>query len=330
MIGTRGHQGIVLRELPALSQVQLVATAPGGPDDSDQPLVEFADKNGHSSRHFADWRIMLDDVNPDAIVVCGPFELHAEMTIAAIERGVHVFAEKPLALAFDDLRRLRECVGNHPQVHLAAMMQSRYDAGFFTAHKLVREGAIGDVRLINARKSYKRGRRADFYRHRDTYGGTIPWVGSHAIDWMLWLAGAPVESVFACHSQQHNGEVGTMESSAACLFTLAGERFATVSIDVLRPESAGTHGDDWVRVVGTRDTLEARPNSISLVSGTQAGSTLGDAQCDRKPFADFVAHARGETSAIIGAKDSLDLTEALLLARQSADEGRVVRFPALG
>jgi predicted dehydrogenase len=325
MIGTRGHYSIALRELSDLPQVELAAVAPGGDDDSVQPILDWTAKNNHQPLLQDDWRQMLDGVKPDAVVVCGPFELHAEMTIAAMERGIHVYAEKPCAITLADLNRLRTCVAHHPQVHLAAMMQSRYDAGFYTAHQLIRGGAIGDVRLINARKSYKRGRRADYYRHRATYGGTISWVGSHAIDWMMWLAGAPIESVIATQSSEHNGGIGTMESTAACLFQLAGGRAATVSIDVLRPENAPSHGDDWIRIVGSEGVIEARPESVSLINAHHNGpSTAG---CDRKPFADFIHHLRGESTAIIDAKQTLDLTEALLLAQQSADERRPVAFP---
>jgi predicted dehydrogenase len=53
----------------------------------------------------------------------------------------------------------------------------------------IKQGSIGKVRLMNSQKSYKLGSRSEFYKHRQTYGGTIPWVGSHAIDWMYWLSG---------------------------------------------------------------------------------------------------------------------------------------------
>src|SRR5207244_10593595 len=117
-------------------------------------------------------------------------------------------------------------------------MFSRYDPGFATARRLIAEGAVGDVRLIDARKSYKLGKRDSFYRERSTYGGTIPWIGSHAIDWIMWLGGAAIESVTAQQSASHNDGYGTMERSAVFQFRLAGERFVSVSIDYLRPESA--------------------------------------------------------------------------------------------
>ncbi|HRK32931.1 MAG TPA: Gfo/Idh/MocA family oxidoreductase, partial [Tepidisphaeraceae bacterium] len=307
--------------------VDLVAAASGGEGDSTAAITEWCGKNDRAPTMFDNWREMLDAVKPDAAVVCGPFELHAEMISAAMQRGIHVFAEKPCALTFDDLAAIRQCAEAHPAIHLAAMMQSRYDPGFYTAWRLIGEGAIGEVRLINARKAYKRGQRADYYRNRQTYGGTIPWVGSHAIDWMLWFAGVRPESVTAAQSRMHNGGIGTMESSAACLFRLAGERIGTVSIDVLRPENATAHGDDWIRAVGSAGVIEARPDRITLINAGNDGTLPVAVACDRKPFADFIQHIRGERNAIIGAPETINLTEALLLAQQSADEQREVYFP---
>src|SRR3954452_58440 len=280
-IGSRGHWQATLREVSAVPALRVVAAAPGG--DTVAPIVQWCREHGHACEVIDDHRRMLDDAGLDVVVVCGPFERHAEMCVHAIERGIHVLTEKPAALTFDELDRLRAACRAHPDVHLAGMMFSRYDAGFYTAWRLIRDGAIGDVRLINARKSYRLGKRDAYYHDRATYGGTIPWVGSHAIDWVLWFAGgAPFESVYATHSQQHNGNNGTMERSAACHFTLAGERFATVSIDVFRPSNAPTHGDDWARIVGTDGVIEARPDSLKMINRDNDGSQAVPVVCDRQ------------------------------------------------
>jgi predicted dehydrogenase len=273
---------------------------------------------------MTDWRAMLEDTRPDAVVVCGPIELHAEMCVEAIGRGAHVLVEKPSALTFGELTRLRAALDRHPGVHFAAMMFSRYTPGFYTAWRLIRGGAVGDVRLLDARKSYKLGDRPAYYRDRATYGGTIPWVGSHAIDWVLWLGGHKVKSVYASHSAAHNDGCGTMERAALCHFGLCDGRAASVSIDVFRPDNAPTHGDDWARVVGTKGVMEVRPSSVTLVNGDNDGTRPVRVACDRRPLRDFVDHARGRGEALIDRQATLDVTAACLLARQSADEGRVL------
>jgi predicted dehydrogenase len=181
------------------------------------------------------------------------------------------------------------------------------------------------VRLINARKSYKLGIRPAYYRERSTYGGTIPWVGSHAIDWIMHLAGSRFASVYATHSDAGNQGNGTMERSALCHFTLDGDIFASASIDVFRPTGAPTHGDDWARVVGTAGVLEIRPDSLSLITDS-AGPTDVPLPAAKTLVQDFVDHIDGRSRALIDAESTLALTDACLRARQSADERRVVTF----
>src|SRR5688572_1307567 len=183
LIGSRGHWEAAAREIGQIPQLQIVALSPGG--DTIAPIAKWCEANGHKTVVEEDYQQMLDRARADIVVVCGPFEQHARMCVDAIERGIHVVSEKPAAMNFDELKMIQHACEAHPKVHLAGMMFSRYTPGFHTAWRLIREGAIGDVRLIDTRKSYKLGTRAAYYRDRATYGGTIPWVAIHAIDWIL-------------------------------------------------------------------------------------------------------------------------------------------------
>lgn len=324
-IGARGHTHYVFKGLERMPNVRLTALADGAPDCPVAPVAKWCAEHGHQPEMFAGWREMLDLGNLQAVVVCGPFEQRATMTIAAIERGIHVFVEKTAALTFDDLEKLRAAHRAHPIVHLACMMGHRYEPGIYTAAKLIRDGAIGEVRLMNTRKSYKLGKRDPFYSSRDTYGGTILWVGSHAIDWILWMSGQRITSVFASHSTDHNENNGTMERSAACLFEMSNGAIATASLDLFRHPNAPTHGDDWIRVVGTAGTIEAKSNSLTLINSSNNGGQTVDVSCGRQIFVDFIQGIEDVAAPLIDAAQTLTLTEACLLSRQSADEHVVVK-----
>ncbi|MFT3785395.1 MAG: Gfo/Idh/MocA family oxidoreductase [Tepidisphaeraceae bacterium] len=329
IIGTRGHFGTVLRELPDLPEQRLIAVADGGGTDNSIGVFNWARTQGRPEPQAfgSDWQRMLDVAKPDAVVIAGPFELQTAMAVEAIERGIHVMVEKPGALTWGDLSALRAAHQRRPDTHLASMLFSRYMPGFYTAHQMIRRGAIGEICLIESRKSYKLGTRGPHYRRRETYGGTILWVGSHAIDWVSWLAGVPYRSVFATHSTAHNTPAqGTMELSALCHFKLAQGCTASVAIDMHRPERAPTHGDDWARVVGTKGVLEVRPGSVQLIDRDNDGTTPIEVACDRKPWRDFIDHVEGRGQGLINAVDTLALANACLRARTSADEERVVSF----
>jgi predicted dehydrogenase len=301
----------------------VAAAFPGETPASRTAAIEHLAKGGHAPRVFDDWRDALDPANVergiDAAIICGPFEQHAEMTLHAIARGVHVLCEKPVVMTLDELAAVRSACAASPQVHLAGMMFSRYAAGFYTARQLVARGAIGDVRLVNARKSYKMGSRGDYYRQRHTYGGTIPWVGSHAIDWSLWFVGHDVSDVQAFHSRVANAGNGDMEATAAVQFRTRNEAIVSVSIDVLRPGNNRTHGDDWIRVVGTTGVIEARGKSVLMTNAEGTDVNVALEAPPRAPLADFIAHAEGRAVALNERESTLAVTDVCLRARDAAD-----------
>jgi len=216
MIGCRGHNGYVLAGLPRRPHVKIVGVCAGAPGDDGDGLRTWAGAGGHDAKLFDDYRHMLDELEPDTVSVAGPCELHAQMSIDAMDRGAAVFCEKPVATTLEDLERLRSAC-DRTGLHLAGMMGLRYDPAIFTAWRAVRDGAVGTVRMLTARKSYKLGRRPEYY-HSRTHGGTIPWVGSHAVDWMLWFTAQRFLAVSAVHSSAHNRGNGELEMTALCQF----------------------------------------------------------------------------------------------------------------
>jgi predicted dehydrogenase len=57
---------------------------------------------------YADYRELLDGTKLDAIVICSPAQTHAEVTLAALDLGVHVFVEKPMCITLGDADRIAE------------------------------------------------------------------------------------------------------------------------------------------------------------------------------------------------------------------------------
>lgn len=328
IIGNRGHHEYVFSGLRQRQDVTLAAIASGTEEDDVQELLDRCRRAGHAPAVVDDWRGLLDQV--DVACVVGPFEQHAAMCLEAFERGVHVFCEKPAAITLEELARLEQgyarANAGEGRVHFSAMMGLRYDPAFYSAWVLVQQGAVGSVRLLNAQKSYKLGLRPAYYARRDTYGGTIPWVGSHAIDWIWWFSGVRFERVAAWQSAQANRGNGELEVSALCLFQLEREIVASASIDYLRPEQARTHGDDRLRVVGEKGVIEVRGGVVYLVNDQAEGEQVPPLSCERQIFADFLAQVEGRGPALLSAEDVFIVTDACLRAQQAADAGREVAF----
>lgn len=322
MIGARGHSGYVTGTLPSLPDVRLTAICAG---DGAEPVVLRQTTASFQPREYLDWREMLERESPDVLSVDGPFESHAEMCVEALQRNIHVFCEKPIALSLEDLERIEKAYDGG-KAKLISMTALRYDACFFTAHKLATSGAIGEIMLIQTRKSYKLGKRPDFYKKRATYGGTISWVGSHAIDWILWFSGSEFAIVAATQTTRNNRDHGELEVACQCQFTMKNGVLAQASLDFLRPDAAPSHGDDRIRVVGTTGVLEVAEGEVTLID--RQGKRKLEQLC--KPelaiFPSFIASIKGQGDCLTDARETFVLTRACLKAQQAADEHKIIAF----
>lgn len=211
-----------------------------------------------------------------------------------------------------------------PGTSFMGMFTYRYNGAFYRAWQLIRNGAIGRVRLLNAQKSYKLGKRPSFMNRRETYGGTIPWVGIHGIDWILWMSGGYFVSATALQSAGEAPNGICPETTALVQFQMNDGLMSSLSINYLNPDTAPIHGYDRIRVAGTQGILEVREESIALLNsqGMQHPAKLPDEDI----FGDFLRQASGKGKARISAEETFAVTKAALLARQAADNREVVSF----
>lgn len=325
IVGASGHYIYSLYGIKKDGNSSVAGICPGIEGEDITKLIEQTHKFGHNPIVYKNYLEMFDTLNPDIAVINSHFYLNAHIAIEAINRGISVYIEKPVATTFEELERLYDAYSKS-NVHLSTMFGIRYTPHFWTAWNVVNNGAIGDIRLIFAQKSYKLGTRPDFYKMRNTYGGTIPWVGSHAIDWVWWFSKKKFKNVYAFHSNKFNNNNGDLEVSATCQFTLEEDISALVSLDYLRPSNAPTHDDDRIRVVGTNGIVEIRQEKVYLINDSNNGVNCVDLLDAPTVFYDFISEVRGQGKCMVSAQDAFYITKACLLARQSADEKKVIEF----
>ena len=272
---------------------------------------------------YDDYRQMLDQQKPEVVAVNPFFDDHEKITLELLGRRIHVFAEAPLALSLEGLTRIRQA---HAQsgVHLGCMFNMRYEPAMRAACRAVRSGAIGPVRLVHAQVSRRLGHPPGSFGHRASFGGLIPWIGSHAIDLIACMSGQPFVSVAAAHTPPNNRDHGEMEVAAACWFRMGHEVVATATIDQLRPGAAPSHEDDRVRVAGTEGVIEVFGGKATLI-GTAGVSSL-EPDASTTLFGDFLDEIQGTGRCLVSTDEALMNTEAALRARQAADSGEIVFF----
>lgn len=317
MIGASGHANYVTGGIRELGDAILVAVAPGCPEEDGERLRRIG---GEQATYHEDYRDLLKE-DLDIVAVNPFFYLHAEIAVAALRAGCAVYCEKPLALDLAGLEQVRGAWAQSGRP-LGIMLNFRYLPAFHAARKLVAEGAVGTPTVAYGQKSYKRGKRPDFYRHRATFGGIIPWVGIHAIDWVRYVAGIDYRAVVAHHSKLHCPEYPGMEDAATCLYELANGGTAVMSFDFLRPAGAPSHGDDRLRILGENGAIEIREDcGLQLVTADGVRS-IEPQSPPHGPFADFARSVLDPGHVcLISPEDALRVTEIALRTRDAADLG---------
>ncbi len=132
----------------------------------------------------------------DLVVLGTPPLTHVDLASTAMARGLHVVVDKPFVTTSAEGEDLI-AKASEAGVQLTVFQNRRWDADFLTLQKLLREGALGEVRSFESR--FEWWRPEGFGNWRDTAsltegGGILHDLGAHLIDQAVQLFGAVTES----------------------------------------------------------------------------------------------------------------------------------------
>ena len=150
---------------------------------------ELAAKYG-IPRVFTDWQDMLTHGGLDAVVIATPDDQHYPMTMAALDAGLHVLCEKPLALTQEQAQAMYEKAEAAGVKHMT-FFTYRWVPQYQYARELMEQGYVGrpfhcSVRIV---ADWARGRDYSWRFDRQRATGTLGDLGSHAIDLARWFCG---------------------------------------------------------------------------------------------------------------------------------------------
>ena len=322
MIGASGHSVFCVPEA-FCKEREFTAIAPGSRGESVKDMIRGLERLGYPIREYGDYREMLRREKPEVVIVDNYYGEHGPVILDAFGAGCHVLAEKPVAVSLEELEQMEEA-WKRAGTKFGAMFTYRYEGAFCGAKQLIDAGAVGRVRLLNAQKSYKFGKRPEFMTRRESYGGTINWVGIHGIDWILWMSGGKVQSVSAVQSAQEAENGVCPETAALAQFRLNDGMMASLTVDYLNPATAPVHGDDRIRVVGTEGVIEVRENRIFLINGEGIQQPANLSGGDM--FADFLDQIQGKAEGRMCAEEIFAVSRAAIMAQMAADTGEIIRW----
>jgi predicted dehydrogenase len=157
----------------------------------------------------------------DGIVIATPSALHADQAVAALERGLAVFCQKPLARSAEETRQVLRAAREADRL-LAVDLSYRHVEALRAAQTIVDQGEIGLMHSIDLVFHNAYGPDKPWFTNPElSGGGCLIDLGTHLVDLALWLSGAPefeVETARMLSLQGHK-----VEDQATAELTLGGE-----------------------------------------------------------------------------------------------------------
>ncbi len=217
--------------------------------------TELKAQYGIPLKVYNDYQQMLADPGIDAIDICTPHPFHAEQAIAAANAGKHLIIEKPIALNWEDAKRVRDAIRANG-VKAMVCFEVRFSAQFTLARSVLEQGLLGDLHYGEV----------DYYHGLGPWYGQYPWnikkdmggsslltAGCHALDCLLMLMGSEVVEV-SSYGAQSKSEYFTPYEYPTSTVSIVKFANGTVGkcasiIDCLQPYYFHSH------LVGSQGTL---------------------------------------------------------------------------
>jgi myo-inositol 2-dehydrogenase / D-chiro-inositol 1-dehydrogenase len=285
-VGLLGAGWIAADHVAALAKhddVELVAVC-----DLDRARAERLAPTGASL--YERWEELVERERPDAVWVCLPPLAHRAPTVAALERGIHVYLEKPIARTRDDAAAIVDAAARSDAVCAVG-----YQWHATEVLDDLRSALAGqDIALLVGRSIGPTGSRP-WFLDRSQGGGNVLERGSHQIDLMRTIAGEVVY-VQAAASRvllgQTEGDRGDIEDAATLVLHLESGALATIVVGWTRQGQPGRYDVDVVATEATLNLTLDPKFSLRGVSMGQAVEARGTEHPFERTIARFLEAAR--------------------------------------
>lgn len=210
------------------NKAQLTAVCDFIPEKADALAKQY-----HAKAYYSIIDLLKDSNSFDVLSVCSPNGLHAEHSILALNSGVHVLCEKPMALTVSDCGRMIQAAEKNNR-RLFAIKQNRYNPPVASVKKLIDEGKLGRINSIQLSCFWNRDEA--YYANswkgtKDLDGGTLFTQFSHFVDLLYWMVG-DVEEVHAMMGNYEHKKSIEFEDTGVVILRFTNGAIGTINYTV--------------------------------------------------------------------------------------------------
>ena len=334
----------------AIAQRRHIPEAAANPDVklaalSDPMADRVAELAGrHGAVAFTDHKEMFDKAQLDAVVVAGPNALHAAQTIEALDRGLHVLCEKPMATAREDARAMIQAAKRSGK-YLMIGLNQRLMPPHVRAKEILASGRLGKV--LSFRTAFKHpgpegwsvdAGRSWFFKRAQAFMGVTGDLGVHKADLLRWL--------FEQEFTEVGGFVSTLDKRDAegNLIDLDDNAFLTLKTDggilgsmILSWTNYGTE-ENYTILYCEQGVLSLGANPeygvvVQYRNGDRELHKVGEMSTNIKQVASgimdlFVKAITNNTPPEIDGEEGYRSLDVILTAMEAGKEGRIVPVPS--
>lgn len=173
-----------------LENVEIVAISDINVENAEKVAEKF---NVSKEKVYKDYQVMINEENLDIVSVTTPNSLHADITIYALEHGVNVHCEKPLAINAAEAQRIVDAKNKSGKLVMVGL-NNRFTNASVYLKKLIDTGYFGDIYKINTGWVRRIGipGRGTWFTNKDVAGGGVLIdLGAHFLDLALYFMGMP-------------------------------------------------------------------------------------------------------------------------------------------
>ena len=218
------------------------------------------------SRVSSDAHDLLADPEIKAVLVCSSTDTHADMVIAAAEKGKHIFCEKPVDLTVAKVKKAL-AAAKKAGVTLQVGFNRRFDHNFRRVRDLVNQGAIGEPHILRITSRDPAPPSPEYVK---VSGGIFLDMTIHDFDMARYLAGSDAVEVYAKGAVLVDPAIGKAGDVDTAVVTIT---FQNGCIGVIDNSRKATYGyDQRVEVFGSKGALScANDTPTSVVLSNEIG-----------------------------------------------------------
>jgi predicted dehydrogenase len=350
LIGTGHRSWALLEAIKALPDLEVVALADPTPTFRDKAISLI----GGNPKAYDDYHKLLAEQKIDAVVVATPGGLHADPVVAALERGLHVICEKPMATSVEDANRMIAASRKSGKV-LQIAHQMRYTPVYVKLHEMARGGQIGELAFVTGgllrgdwnpqswRAPNPKTGVPTIWRQLRRYTGTSMMEdGIHEFDILNWIIGSPLSQVYAAGGNRVYKDRETIDHAAMVVEYQNGLK---LSFDF---SLFGPARQETMILLGAEGSLELQSEKIKfqkrggkpqMIEAPRSGPKLAGSvpgvsynmTGTYNQFAQWVESIRTGKPPLVDGEAGKGAIRIALMAQKSIDEKRIIKsseFPA--